>query len=68
MYEKYKGAWSKKTTKQIEKELISMQKYVNKHSAAYAWHGKGITPPGNLADGDKITALKELLEERGIKT
>lgn len=68
MYKKYKSVWEKKTTRQIEKELKSWQVYVNKHSGAYAWHGNGITPPGTLPDGDKITALKELLEERGIKT
>ena len=63
-YESYKSHWSGKTTKQVQKELASWQKYVNKHSAAYSWHGKDITPPGKLADGDKITALKEILNER----
>ncbi len=63
-YEEYKKLWSKKTTKQIEKELNSWRKYVDKHSSAYAWHGASMTPPNSLSDGDKISALKEILSER----
>lgn len=62
-YESYKEYWAKKTRKQVEKELASWEKYVNKHSLAYSWHGKAMTPPGALADGDKITALKEILRD-----
>lgn len=65
MYNKYKTTWEKKTTGQIKKELKSWRAYVKKHSGAYAWHGKGITPPGTLPDGDKITALREILKQRG---
>lgn len=61
-FDEYKDIWSKRTKKQIEKELKSMQAYVNKHGASYWWHGSGITPPGSISDGDKISALKELLE------
>jgi hypothetical protein len=57
-------AWNTKTTKQVTRELASMRRYVQKHSAAYSWHGKGITPPGALADGDKILALQEILASR----
>lgn len=60
-FEEYKNTWSKKTKKQIEKELKSMIAYFNKHGSSYLWHGIGITPKGYLADGDKIRALKELL-------
>ena len=63
-YEDYKKVWSLKTTRQIRKELKSWQRYFDKHSAAYAWHGRDITPPGELADGDKACALKEILRER----
>ena len=50
-----------KQKKQIEKELKSMTAYCDKHGASYWWHGFGITPKDSLADGDKISALKELL-------
>ena len=60
-FEEHKSTWAKKTRKQIEKELKSMIAYCNKHGSSYWWHGFGITPKGSLADGDKISALKELL-------
>ena len=63
-YDEYKALWAKKTTKQVEKELASMRRYCDKYSAAYSWHGKQITPPGNVPDGDKIIALKEILETK----
>lgn len=63
-YETFKATWRPKTVAQIERELASWRRRVAKHSAAYAWHGRGITPPHALADGDKITALRELLTER----
>lgn len=59
----YLGAWNTKTTKALEKELASMHKHVQKHSAHYAWHGVNV-PPGGLADGDKILILTEILRER----
>jgi hypothetical protein len=61
-FEDYKNTWAKKTKKQIEKELKSMQSYVQKHSAHYVWHGRFCTAPNSVSDGDKITALKELLK------
>lgn len=64
-YETYKATWAEKSTSKVLKELSSMRKYVQKHTAAYAWHGAGMTPPGVCADGDKITALREILAERG---
>lgn len=60
--DKYRAVWAKKTTKQIERELASMHRHVQRHSSAYAWHGTGITPPGSLADGDKIIILREILQ------
>lgn len=65
-FEAYKTTWAEKTSKQVAKELKSMRAYVDRHSAAYAWHGKNMTPPGVCPDGDKITALREILDERGV--
>ena len=60
----YREYWQQKNKNQIEKELLSWRKYIDKHSQAYAWHGSGMTPPGSIADGDKVSILKEILEER----
>jgi delta-aminolevulinic acid dehydratase/porphobilinogen synthase len=65
-YEKYKEAWRIKTYKQIANELESMRKYVKKFSQSSSWHGKDMVPPGSMADGDKITALRELLIEKVV--
>lgn len=56
--EDYKKYWDKKTDKQIEKEIISWRKYMDRYSSAYSWHGSSMTPPGELADGDKLCILK----------
>jgi len=34
---------------------------MQRHNAAYNWHGKNMTAPGSLADGDKLSALREAL-------
>ena len=60
---RYLRNWNSKTTKQVERELASMRKYVQKHSAHYAWHGANV-PPGGIADGDKILILIEILRDR----
>ncbi len=65
--EKYGRYWSCKTDKQIENELASFRRYVDKHGQAYAWHGAGMTPSGCLADGDKIEILKNILKSRAEK-
>ena len=62
--ENFHTYWARKTVKQIEKEIQSWRKYMQKHSAAYAWHGKDITPPGELADGDKLCILREILSTK----
>ena len=66
--EKYGKFWSQKTNKQIEKELASFRKYIDKYSQAYAWHGSDMTPPGCLADGDKIEILKNIIKARESAT
>lgn len=63
-YEVYKATWRDKTSLQITRELDSWRRRIDRHSSAYALHGKDMTPPGTLADGDKVSALKEVLAER----
>lgn len=63
-YDRYRDHWSAKTIKQIEREIESMRRYMQKHNSAYEWHGKAMTAPGSLADGDKLSALREALEIR----
>lgn len=63
-WEKYKAAWSTKTLNQVQKEEQSMRKFMQRHSSAYAWHGSDMTPPNTLADGDKLSCLREILSEK----
>lgn len=63
-YDKYRDYWSARTVKQIEREIESMRRYMQRHNAAYVWHGNAMTAPGSLADGDKLSALREALEIR----
>lgn len=60
---KYLRSWNLKTGKAVKKELASMRKYVQKHSASYAWNNAG-TAPGSIADGDKILILEEILRTK----
>lgn len=60
-YEEYRDLWARKTVKQIAREIESMRRYMQRHNAAYNWHGKSMTPPGSLADGDRLNALREVL-------
>lgn len=62
-YDEYKAVWAKKTRRQIEKEIDSMRKYMQKHDAAYKLHSGEMTAPGELADGVRLMALREVLEE-----
>jgi hypothetical protein len=61
-FDSMRDRWAQKSLAAIDKEIESMRRHVQRHSAAYAWHGKGVTPPGALADGDKISALREARE------
>jgi len=38
-----------------------MRRYMQKHNSAYEWHGKAMTAPGSLGDGDRLSALREAL-------
>lgn len=61
----YKAIWLPKTTKKIQKEVKSWRSYMQKHNAAYSLHGSDMTPPHGLADGSKLTILREILRQRG---
>jgi hypothetical protein len=61
-YEEFRDSWAAHTVKQIELEIESWRRYMQKHRKAYAWHGAGMTAPGALADGDKLNALRDALE------
>ena len=61
-YEQCRDQWAAKSRKVVEREIASMRRYMEKHSSAYAWHGKSMTPPGTLADADKLSAMREALE------
>jgi len=58
---KYIDFWSNKTKSQLRKEIESWKRYFEKHGKAYGLHGGNMTPPNTLADGDKISILKEIL-------
>jgi hypothetical protein len=66
-FEQYRDMWAQKTTKQIEKEIASLHRYMNKHNAAYHWHGSKMRAPGEMSDGDRMRALKDALVMRQVK-
>jgi hypothetical protein len=62
--DRFRAAWSAKTAKQVERELASMHRYVQRNSSSYAWHGANAAP-GSMTDGDKIIVLREILVAKG---
>lgn len=64
--DRYRAHWSAKTSKQIQRELDSMRKYVQRNSSSYAWHGANSSAPGEITDGDKINALRDILRTKGV--
>jgi hypothetical protein len=63
--ERFKAAWRRKTRGQVEREIESWRKHFAKPhvDAHYKLHGADMTAPGQLADGMKLMALREVLEE-----
>lgn len=61
---KFKSIWSRKTIKQIEKELKSWRSYMDSHGQSYTFHGRDMTPLNCLSDGDKVLILKEILADK----
>lgn len=58
-YDEYRALWRKKGAKAIERELKSMQAYLQRHSDGFSQ----ISAPDELSDGDRLMALRELSEE-----
>lgn len=67
VWDSYKALWEPKTTKQVQKEVKSWRLYMQKNNAAYNLHGADMTPPGGLADGSKLTILRDILRGRGAE-
>lgn len=61
--EKYRAIWSAKTVRQIEKEIESMRRYMQRNDRAYSWHGAQHAP-GEMSDGDRLVTLQCALEEK----
>lgn len=58
-YQRFKSMWSVKPISKIKKELDSYQKRFSKHQDTFFHQG----PPEELSDGDRVIALKELINE-----
>lgn len=58
-YEAYKTVWKDKGVTKAKKELASYQKYLSRHKDRF--HQQ--SAPGELSDGDRVLALKEVLSE-----
>lgn len=58
----FRDIWGARTVKQIEGEIKSWQRYMEKNLQSYVWHGKSSTPPDELPDGDKVRILREILQ------
>ncbi len=59
--EQFRKTWSKKTVRQLEKEIDSWQRYMQKHSGSYGWVE---TNPNEMNDSDKLTILREIHSEK----
>jgi hypothetical protein len=62
-WEKYHATWSAKTRRQVEKEIESMQRYMQRNDRAYSWHGAQHAP-GEMSDGDRLVVLRDVLTEK----
>lgn len=58
--DRYREIWSRKTIKQIEKELDSYRRYLARHKDCFFKE----CAPDSLSDGDRIVILKDLLREK----
>lgn len=58
--DRYRGIWSRKTIKQIEKELDSYHKYLARHKDSFFKE----CAPDSLSDGNRIVILRDLLREK----
>lgn len=60
----YRNMMSKKTDKQLLKEIKSFRKYFQSHSQYLDWHNLN---PADFGNNDRFLILRELLSERGLK-
>jgi len=60
----YRALWKTKTKKQIKNEIEIWHKIMGRHHGYYAWATKWPTKPGELASGDQVEILKEILNEK----
>lgn len=58
-YEEYRALWRKKGAKAIERELKSMQAYLQCHADGF----RKISAPDELSDGDRLMALRDLIRD-----
>lgn len=58
-YEEYRALWRKKGVKSIERELKSMQSYLQRNTDGF----RQISAPDELSDGDRLMALRDLIRD-----
>lgn len=61
-YNEFRDHWAAKSIRQIEREIESWRKYMQRHGRAYAWHGGDGHDPDTLSDGTKLCALRDALK------
>lgn len=61
-YDEYRDLWAARTVRQIEREIESWRKHMQRHARAYAWHGRDGHDPETLSDGTKLCALRDALK------
>lgn len=54
----YRRVWENKSRKQVERELASYQRHLDKHKDTFFQQ----SAPGEMTDGDRVMVLKEILE------
>lgn len=58
-YDEYRALWRNKGAKAIEREIKSMQSYMQRHSDGF----RQISAPDELSDGDRLMALRDLIRD-----
>jgi len=58
--DRYREIWSRKTIKQIEKEIESFRRYFARHKDCF-FHE---CAPDSLSDGNQMVILKDILAEK----
>lgn len=58
----FRICWEKRAPAQVEREIESMRRHMQKHAGHYAFHGR-TAHPDELTDGDRLRILREILED-----